>query len=89
MRAWCARPRSSRRWPSRGARPVLALVVEIDEVFHHCSKAFLRSRLWESEEWDVDVVPGRAVLAKELERPDDDLEELERYYGPTYGERLY
>lgn len=31
----------------RGHRPVLAVVVEVEEVFHHCSKAFLRSHLWD------------------------------------------
>ena len=31
----------------KGHRPVLALVVEIEQVFYHCSKAFLRSRLWD------------------------------------------
>ena len=36
----------------QGLRPLLALVVEIDEVFHHCQKAFLRSRLWDPETWD-------------------------------------
>jgi uncharacterized protein len=30
----------------KGHRPVLAMVVEIDEIFFHCSKAFLRSKLW-------------------------------------------
>ena len=30
----------------RGHRPVLAVVVEIEEVFFHCAKAFLRSGLW-------------------------------------------
>ena len=30
-------------------RPSLALVANIQEVFYHCSKAFLRSSLWESE----------------------------------------
>src|SRR6476620_11592715 len=28
-----------------GHRPVLALVVEVDEVFGHCAKAFMRSQL--------------------------------------------
>src|SRR4051795_10123931 len=36
----------------KGHRPVLAVVVEIDQVFHHCGKAFLRSRLWEPATWD-------------------------------------
>jgi len=35
----------------KGHRPLLALVVEIDEIFFHCSKAFLRSALWKPESW--------------------------------------
>ena len=72
----------------KGHRPILALVVEIEEIFHHCAKAFLRSRLWQPETW-TDPVPGRAVIAKTLERPEDSLAELSAYYGPTYAERLY
>lgn len=69
----------------RGHRPKVALLVEIEQIFHHCSKAFLRSGLWDSGSWNPDAVPNRARLAKQLDRPDDSLEELERYYGPTYG----
>ena len=72
-----------------GHRPALALVVEIDEVFFHCSKAFLRSKLWDPQSWQPDAVATRAQIAKALERPDERLEELERYYGPAYAERLY
>ncbi|MEV0084985.1 pyridoxamine 5'-phosphate oxidase family protein [Saccharopolyspora sp. NPDC050642] len=73
----------------KGHRPALALVVEIDEVFHHCSKAFLRSALWKSETWEPDAVASRAQIAKFLERPEDSLAELERYYGPSYANGLY
>lgn len=71
-------------------RPVLAIVVDIETVFFHCAKAFLRSRLWQPETWDPEArVPRRAVLAQRLERPDDSLETLDAYYGPGYAERLY
>jgi PPOX class probable FMN-dependent enzyme len=73
----------------KGHRPVLALVVEVEEVFHHCSKAFLRSKLWDPETWDPELVAPRPVIARTLERPDESLEELQRYYGPAYAERLY
>lgn len=73
----------------RDHRPDLALVVEIDEVFHHCSKAFLRSGTWKPETWTPQSVPSRARIAKALDRPEDSLEFLEEYYGPTYAERLY
>ncbi|MER6990234.1 pyridoxamine 5'-phosphate oxidase family protein [Saccharopolyspora hirsuta] len=73
----------------KGHRPVLALVVEVEEVFHHCAKAFLRSGLWKPETWQPDSVPSRPQLAKLLERPDDSLAELERYYGDQYANHLY
>ncbi|KXO89295.1 MSMEG_1061 family FMN-dependent PPOX-type flavoprotein [Tsukamurella pseudospumae] len=73
--------------------PQLIVEVAIDEVFFHCSKAFLRSEAWEPSTWptndDDHGVPRRAVIAKSLERPDDSLEELDRYYGPGYGRELY
>ena len=73
----------------KGHRPQLALVVDIDEVFYHCSKAFLRSALWKPETWNPQAPPSRAVIAKTLERPEESLEELARYYGPSYADRIY
>lgn len=74
----------------KGHRPVLAVVVDVEEVFHHCQKAFLRSRLWEPESWDPDGrVPRRAVLAHRLEPSGRTVEELDEYYGPQYREGLY
>jgi PPOX class probable FMN-dependent enzyme len=73
-----------------GHRPVLAVVVEVDEVFHHCQKAFLRSRLWEPESWAPEArVPRRAVIAHELEPSGRTIEELDEYYGPRYRDGLY
>jgi PPOX class probable FMN-dependent enzyme len=73
-----------------GHRPLLAMVVEIDELFHHCAKAFLRSSLWDPTTWAPELhVPRRAVLAQQLERPDETVESLEEYYGPSYAENLY
>ncbi len=71
-------------------RPLLAVVVDIETVFFHCAKAFLRSRLWQPETWDPEaLVPRRAVLAQRLERPDDSLGVLDAHYGPSYEDRLY
>jgi PPOX class probable FMN-dependent enzyme len=74
----------------KGHRPLLAMVVEIDELFHHCAKALLRASLWQPETWDPEaVVPRRAVLAHELERPETPVSELDEYYGPAYAAGLY
>ena len=73
----------------RNNTPDLALVVDIKEVFFHCSKAFLRSKAWDPATWEESAAPRRAVIAKAVERPDDSLELLDQYYGPKYAETIY
>ncbi|MFB9473181.1 pyridoxamine 5'-phosphate oxidase family protein [Nonomuraea salmonea] len=73
----------------KGHRPRLALVVEIEQIFHHCAKAFLRSELWKPETWNPDVLPSNAKIIKEVQTVTESLEELERYYGESYKQRLY
>ncbi|WP_411144079.1 pyridoxamine 5'-phosphate oxidase family protein [Streptomyces sp. x-80] len=73
----------------KGNRPRLALLVEVEEVYYHCSKAFLRSELWQPETWEPDALPSRARIVKRVEAQDVPLEALEEHYGPRYGQRLY
>ncbi|MBZ5734625.1 pyridoxamine 5'-phosphate oxidase family protein [Nocardioides sp. TRM66260-LWL] len=74
----------------QGHRPILAVVVDVEEVFFHCSKAFLRSELWEPDTWEPDArVPRRAVIAREVEAAEASLEELDAYYGEGYRAGLY
>ena len=73
----------------RGNRPALALLVEVKEVFFHCSKAFLRSKAWEPSSWAPDAAPRRALIAQAVERPDDPIELLDEYYGPSYADGIY
>lgn len=73
----------------KGHRPILAMVVDVEEVFYHCAKAFLRSKTWEPESWSPTAVPRHAVIAKELVRRDASLAELDEYYGEAYSTGLY
>jgi hypothetical protein len=73
----------------KGHRPTLALLVDVDEVFYHCSKAFRRSHLWQTDSWEPQAAPSRPVIAKAVERQDTAIEELERYYGRDYAPELY
>jgi PPOX class probable FMN-dependent enzyme len=73
----------------KGHRPLLALIVELEQIFYHCPKAFLRSDLWRPDTWDPTAVPSKAQIAQRLERPDETLEHLQHYYGPAYATRLY
>jgi uncharacterized protein len=74
----------------RGSRPILALLVEIEQIFFHCHKAFMRSGLWQPETWHPDVLPSHAALVKAVQDTPETLGELEEYYAPeNYSKRLY
>ena len=75
----------------KGNRPVLAIVIDIEQVFSHCQKAFMRSGLWSPGEWPaVDAIPSVAALCKATQNTPETLEELEAYYAvPNYSGGLY
>lgn len=62
-----------------GKRPILALEIDIEEVFFHCPKAFLRSDAWKPESWNPTAVPSVAQMAKAF-KPDQTQQELDAYY---------
>jgi len=66
-----------------GKRPPTAIVVEAEEVFAHCPKAFVRSGLWKPETWPAqDALPSSAQISRDhLDDPGltvRDVEERER-----------
>jgi len=74
----------------RGRRPVLAVLIEVRQIFFHCPKAFLRSRLWEPDSWQPDALPSHATLVKRVQETPETLEELEEYYAvANYSRGLY
>lgn len=62
-----------------GKRPILALEIDIEEVFFHCARALLRSDAWKPETWNPTAAPTMAQLAKAF-KPDLSQAELESYY---------
>jgi uncharacterized protein len=73
----------------KGHRPILAVEVEIEQIFFHCAKAFLRSEIWKPETWNPGVLPSHAKLVKEVQSTPESLEQLEEYYGEQYLKGLY
>jgi uncharacterized protein len=71
-----------------GKAPWFVIDVEVQQVFSHCSKAFLRSHLWKPEHWpDPEQVrtPFRSVYqrAEEEGRTEADVRaEVEKSYEP-------
>ena len=61
-------------------RPILALEIDIEEVFFHCAKAFLRSDAWDPTTWNPTALPSVAEIAKAIKK-DKTIEELEKYYS--------
>ncbi len=73
----------------KGRAPKLATVVEIDEVYMHCARAFLRSGLWKPDSWpDPDTIPTLAAIMaeqKNLAPPDESQGKRQE----EYRSRLY
>jgi PPOX class probable FMN-dependent enzyme len=55
--------------------PKLAMIVEIDEVYMHCARSFLRSGMWKPQTWpDPDTIPTLGAIMceqKDLPPPDE------------------
>jgi hypothetical protein len=74
----------------RGIRPIMALVVEIEQIFFHCQKALLRSQLWQPQTWQPDALPSPAALVKAVQDTPETLEELQDHYAQeNYAKLLY
>ena len=59
------------RLAARGRPAVLVIRVRVDEVFFHCSKAFIRSKLWKPETWpERRKISFGEMFAKRLESDD-------------------
>jgi uncharacterized protein len=67
-----------------GKVPKLAFLIEIEEAYTHCSKAFLRSNLWDPERYvDRSELPSAGALMRsvgaDVEPEQYDAERAERY----------
>ena len=70
-----------------GKVPKLGLLIEIDEVFTHCSKAFLRSALWDPERYvDRAELPSSGEILRSLD-PALDAEEYDAARAERYARR--
>lgn len=64
----------------RGHAPSLALLVNVEEVFFHCSKAFRRSHAWEPEAWHPEFARPAGEIALGLWRKGQPRDETLRLY---------
>jgi PPOX class probable FMN-dependent enzyme len=73
----------------KGHRPIMAIEVDVEQIFFHCAKAFLRSSLWKPTAWDPDQLPPHAAIVKSVQWTRESLEELTEYYGESYERSIY
>jgi len=60
------------RLAARGKPAVLAIRIHVEECFHHCAKAFIRSKLWKPESWSERLkISFGAMAAKRMKLGDD------------------
>jgi PPOX class probable FMN-dependent enzyme len=75
----------------RNKVPLMATAVEVEEVFSHCGKAFIRSKMWKPEEWgDVsDIATFGKILLDQTKAADTTAEQLDCYLEDAYQKTLY
>jgi len=75
---------------AQGKRPVLAIGVEVEEVYLHCAKAFIRSGLWQPERWPkTELLASAAQMFWDAAKPACTVEELAQHIDEGYAKRLY
>ena len=74
-----------------GSRPLLAMVVAIDEAMFHCGKSVIRSGLWSPDRWPaIDDLASYATCLADQTTSDETVEEMEARFATWHqGNELY
>lgn len=76
--------------PVQGRSPDLALIVDIDEAYMHCPRAFKRSQLWNPETWPAKGdVPTMAQILHDQFNPEESLDAFTREREERTARELY
>ncbi|MBM6619574.1 pyridoxamine 5'-phosphate oxidase family protein [Bacillus suaedaesalsae] len=70
--------------------PQLGIIVKIEEIYIHCAKALIRSKLWSSETWpNRKELPTMATIVKAHAELKESTVEIEESLQESYTTRLY
>lgn len=73
-----------------GKAPDFAIVVNVKEVFFHCSKCVIRSKLWDSAQWpQLAGLPSLAQTMVDAGKLDETVEEMHALIEKDARDRLY
>nr|WP_237774217.1 pyridoxamine 5'-phosphate oxidase family protein [Actinosynnema sp. ALI-1.44] len=68
----------------KGKRPQLAVVIEVEQLYMHCAKAFLRSSLWKPETWpDRAELPSLGTILKDQIGFEQTVVEADAYFAES------
>jgi len=74
----------------KGKLPQLALIVTVEEVFMHCTKCIIRSKLWTEQDPTIkEKIPSLATIIKDHAALDAPVEMLEAYLKKDEENNLY
>lgn len=80
----------SKRHAIKGREPLLALVIDVEEAFMHCSKSMIRSRLWHPDHWPArKSAPTLAEWVIATVDREQTLGEVQDDHTADEGARLY
>jgi len=73
-----------------GDRPKVVVVVDVEEAYIHCAKAFRRSRLWEPTSWlGADELPDGVCMVRDHARVDAPVETVRSVYDADVDATLW
>jgi uncharacterized protein len=71
-----------------GRPPKLAILVEVEQVYLHCAKALVRSRLWEPDTWPEETPSAARIFRDHIGLGEQTVEEVQAYLDDGYANRL-
>ena len=75
---------------ANGRNPLLGIVVEIEECYIHCAKAFIRSKMWDPESWlHKKSYLQQTKMLLEHAKVNASEEDVARSLEESYTKRLY
>lgn len=73
-----------------GSVPAMGIIVKIDDVFFHCAKAVIRSKLWDPETpIQRSEFPTYGEIVRDQRAPDGDPDDINASLQNDYSTRLY
>ncbi len=73
-----------------GKAPALALAVDVTEAFMHCSKSFVRAKMWKPELWpSLETVPSLAEWVKSVVPIPESVDVVQGWHDNDANTRMY